>query len=281
MGLLKDFKYHTPVTLKEALGLLKKFNCPLVLGGGTFSLNRLKKSTKYPTDVIGLKKVSALRGIKDLKGSVSIGAMTTMAEICASGIIRKNFPSLVEACSQSATTPIRNMATIGGNVASRFFWVDLPAVLISLGAKISIAGPMDKRGLEKAASVHEFLGSKPPKKFIITKIIIPKSDCLSFYFRHTKAMPVDVPSLALAFFASLNKGRLTAVVLAVNTTVSFPVILKEAAAAMEGLRPKEVSLKSVLLALNIDAQNLRLDEYRLHCLATDLESLLGTFGTGA
>ncbi|MFH0941171.1 MAG: FAD binding domain-containing protein [Candidatus Omnitrophota bacterium] len=271
MGLLKDFKYYTPATLKEALGLLQNASYPLVLGGGTFSLNHLKKTAKYPTDVVGLKKVSALRGIKDSKGVVAIGAMATMAEISASGVIRKNFPSLVEACSKLATTPIRNMATIGGNIASRFFWVDLPAVLISMSAKVSIA----TKRKEKVVSIQEFLGSKPPKKFILTKVIIPKSDCLSFYFRHTKTMVVDVPSLALAFFASLKKGKLSGVVLVVNTTVSFPVKLKEVAAAMEGLHPKEVSLKSVTQALNKDVEKLRLDEYRLRCLATDLESLLG------
>ncbi|MEK7849696.1 MAG: FAD binding domain-containing protein [Candidatus Omnitrophota bacterium] len=273
MGLLKDFKYYTPATLKEALGLLKNARYPLVLGGGTLSLNHLKKAAKYPSDVVGLKKVSVLRGIKDLKGAVAIGTMTTIAEICASGIIRKNFPSLVEACSKSATTPIRNMATIGGNVASRFFWVDLPAVLISLGAKVSIA----TAGRQRVVSIQEFLGSKPPKKFILTKVVIPKSDCLSFYFRHTKTMVVDVPSLALAFFASLKKGKLSGVVLVVNTTVSFPVKLKEVAAAMEDRHPKEVSLKSVTQALNKDVEKLRLDEYRVGCLATDLESLLGIF----
>jgi len=57
MGLLKDFKYYAPATLKEALGALKNARHPLVLGGGTFSLNHLKKAAKYPTDVIGLKKV--------------------------------------------------------------------------------------------------------------------------------------------------------------------------------------------------------------------------------
>lgn len=273
MGLLKDFKYYTPATLKEALGLLKNARCPLVLGGGTFSLNHLKKAAKYPSDVVGLKKVSALRGIKDSKDVVTIGAMTTMAEICASGIIRKNFPSLVEACSKSATTPIRNMATIGGNVASRFFWVDLPAVLISIGAKVSIATPGKERCC--AVSIQEFLGSKPPKKFILTKIILPKSDSLSFYFRHTKTMPVDVPSLALAFFASLKNGKLSGVVLVVNTTMSFPVELKKVAAVMEGRSLREIPLKSVTQALNKDVEKLRLDEYRLRCLATDLESLLG------
>jgi CO/xanthine dehydrogenase FAD-binding subunit len=271
MGLLKDFKYYTPTTLKEALGALKKARHPLVLGGGTFSLNHLKKAAKYPSDVVGLKKVSALRGIKDSKGVVTIGAMATMAQIAVSGIIRKNFPSLVEACSKSATTPIRNMATIGGNVASRFFWVDLPAVLISLGAKVSIATP----GKERVVSIKEFLGSKPPEKFILTKVVLPKSDSLSFYFRHTKTMPVDVPSLALAFFASLKSGKLSGVALVVNTTVSFPVELKEVAAVMEGRSLRDVSLKSVTQALYKDAQKLKLDDYRLHCLATDLESLLG------
>ena len=136
MALLKDFHYHTPETLHEALGILMKSKEPLLLAGGTFVLNYLKKSPKYPADVIGLKKIPSLRGISDSGDSVSIGAMTTIAELAESDLIRKHFPSFFQALRHLGTTPIRNMATIGGNVASRFFWVDLPAVLISLGARV-------------------------------------------------------------------------------------------------------------------------------------------------
>jgi CO/xanthine dehydrogenase FAD-binding subunit len=281
MGLLKDFKYHAPATVQEALRLLQKSSSPLILAGGTFGLNYLKKSAKYPADVIVLRKITALKGVREEKKGVSIGAMTTIAELLVSDIIKKNFPSLSCACQHLATTPVRNMATIGGNVASRFYWVDLPAVLISLGAQVSLLAS----GGRKAMAVEDFLRQKPPAKFILTSFFLPKKGLTSLYFRHTKAMAVDVPSLALAFSASAKGSLLKGVRLVVNTATSFPVELKSAEAVLEGREISKISFSALIEALNMDLKEAKLDEYRRHCLDIDLESLVNflnehvTYGT--
>ena len=269
MPLLKDFKYHAPTTLKEALACLNKAQAPLLLGGGTFVLNTLKKAARVPSDVIGLKKISVLCGIKDSKNSVVVGAMTTIAEIAESDVIKEYFLSLSHASSKLATTPIRHMATIGGNVASRFFWVDLPAVLMSLDAKLTYVTASS----EKTVSIADFLTHKPAKKFIITKITLLKNDSTSFYFRHTKTMEADIPSCALAFSTSIQNGRLSCVRLVVNTALSFPIVLKETQDVLEGVLIREVSLEKSRQVLRKDLENSKLDEYRLGRLETDLESL--------
>ena len=167
MGLLKDFKYHPPATLKEALSILGKAKNPLILGGGTSVLNYLKKASRYPTDVISLKKITELCGIKSSAQGLSIGAMTTISELAQDQVLEQRFTSLHQACQKLATTPVRNMATIGGNLASRFFWVDLPAVLISLGAKVVY---VSKKG-KKTVSVEEFLKDRDFKKSILTSTV--------------------------------------------------------------------------------------------------------------
>ncbi len=275
MGMLKDFIYHTPTTLKEALGLLKKAKEPLVLGGGTFSLNYLKKTPKYPSDIIGLKKIPALRGIRDEKKSVFVGAMTTIAEMAESPLIGRLFPSLAQASAQLATTPIRHMATVGGNVASRFFWADLPAVLISLDARLSYVTPAGGATVE-SVPILDFLKERPSKKCIVTKITLPKGNPHSFYFRHTRTMEVDTPSAALAFAASLEGSRLRGVRLVVNTTLSFPVVLLETRDVFEGRLISEISLEKAQDALKRDLSMSKLDEYRIHTLSQDLDSLCGS-----
>lgn len=243
----------------------------MLLAGGTFSLNILKKTAKYPTDVISLKKISALKGIKLQDKGVWIGAMTTMDELIASKVVSGSFPSLFEAASRMGTTPIRNMATIGGNIVSRFYWVDLPAVLISLCAQVAFA----QKGKKTTMPLEKFLSSKSDKKTIITGIFLPQEKRSAFYFRHTRtAQEVDAPWLGLAFSALKKDGRLVDSRVVVNTAVSLPVDFRATAAVFEKADPGTLALSVVEKALLKDAAGTKLDEYRIRLLAADMEKLL-------
>lgn len=269
MPILKDFRYYSPKTLKETLKLLARSKKAVVLAGGTFVLNHFKKAGRCPEGVISIKKVAGLKGIQKIKQGLKIGALTTIGELLDSKDIRQDFPSLFDACRQIATTPLRNMATVGGNVASRFFWVDLPAVLVSLDAKLAIATSSSR----KSTGVDAFLAAKPAKKFVLTHVILPCEDRLAFYFRHTKAMPVDVPCLALAFSATRKKNVFTSVRCVVNTTHSHPVRLNAVEAVLEG-RDAKTSQGALRDALEKDLAVLKLDVYRNQCLKTDMEQLI-------
>jgi len=270
MSFLKEFKYHAPTTLTQAIRLLDMSPAPLLLGGGTFVLNHLKKSSRCPTDVIGLKKIPGLGGVKSNPKDLSIGAMTTIAELAHSEIAQKYFPSLSAACQRCATTPIRNMATIGGNIASRFFWVDLPVLLMALEASVVLRF---FKG-QKTIALEEFLKNKPSKKFILTGVKLPKKDSWAHYFRHTRSMDVDVPFLSLAFAAQIKNSQLTNVKLFVNSTLSLPVELKGLEAVVEGRRIDELETDGIKTALNKDCQKTNLDAYRIHCLRADCDELI-------
>jgi len=271
MPLLKDFNYYAPQTVTQALKVCGKSKDPLFLAGGTFSLNYLKKAARCPVDVIGLKKIASLKGIKQKGAGLSIGAMTTIAELLDSSAIQKHFPSLHEACRKLGTTPIRNMATIGGNLCSRFFWVDLPCVLMSLDAKVSCVTSRGKITI----GVEDFLQHKNPRKILVTDIVLPAPGLLGYYFRHTKSIEVDAPVLALAFSCKKDKGKLKTVKLVVNTAFSFPVILKETQGLFEGREPREIDFSIAKKCLANDMAQTKLDEYRMHCLGSDLGNLLG------
>jgi len=274
MPILKDFHYHAPVSVAGALALLRKSRKPLVLGGGTFVLNILKKTSAYPTDVIGLRKIASLCGIKDAAKEVEIGSMTTLAEIASSPVVREHFASLADAAACVATTPLRHMATIGGNVASRFFWVDLPAVLMALGAKVAWAGIEAKKTLD----IEDFLSlTGPQAKGIVTAILVPKSGLDGIYFRHTQTMKVDLPLVAMAFAALRQAGAVKDVRCVVNTTLSRPVRLTGVASYFEAKKAKEWKADEASDVLRRDLGQSKIDDYRLHCLCADLESLIDKF----
>jgi len=114
-----NFEYINATSLEELPGLLEgKRGENVILAGGTDLLDRLKERLIRPKRVINIKAVESLHGIQNGKG-LEIGALTTIAEIAANAGIRKNYRVLSEAAASIATPQLRNMGTIGGNLAQR------------------------------------------------------------------------------------------------------------------------------------------------------------------
>ena len=142
--LLNPLTYHSPKSLKEALGLYSSLENARLQAGGTFLLNSLKllkrNDAKTPNHVIGLNKIPELKRITLTKESLTIGSMTTITEIFESPNLADNFKILRQVCRNISTTPIRNMATLGGNLTCRYTWTEMPAVMIGLSAQMFFLG---------------------------------------------------------------------------------------------------------------------------------------------
>jgi xanthine dehydrogenase YagS FAD-binding subunit len=101
-------------TVKAALSQLK--NGAVVKAGGVDLLDRMKNGTDTPTRLVNIRNISELRGVQTTPQGLTIGALTTLAEIADDPTIRAQYTILSDACGHTATPHIRNMATIGGNV---------------------------------------------------------------------------------------------------------------------------------------------------------------------
>jgi len=266
---LCPFTYHAPKSLKEALALLKRPQSRL-LAGGTILLNTLKKAKKGPEHVVSLRGVKALAGVKETKTKLTLGAMTRIAELERLPAVAKEFPSLHAACRQMATTPLRNMATIGGNIAGRFFWADLPAVLMSLAARLVLETSAGR----KEMSVDTFVSRKTAGPFILAAVELLKSARTAFYLRHTRTMPVDIPALAVAFSAEEKEDCLTDVHVVLNSGVAAPLRLKKTEQVLEDRKPAGVKVAEVKAALAEDAAGLRLDDHKRARLDYAAEEIL-------
>jgi xanthine dehydrogenase YagS FAD-binding subunit len=112
---VKAFAFVRPTTVEEAAaalaagGALKANGCDL--------LDRMKERVDEPERVVGLVDVEGLRGIVARDAGVRIGAMTTLADLAASDVLRARLPTLAEAAGMAASPQIRHRATIGGNLA--------------------------------------------------------------------------------------------------------------------------------------------------------------------
>ena len=115
---LPPFEYHAPTGLPEALRLLRDHpGDALVIAGGTDLIPNLKHRLYDAHHVIGLRQIEELQGLsEEADGALSLGALTSIAELARSPLIRERLPSLAQAASQIAGPQLREMGTLGGNL---------------------------------------------------------------------------------------------------------------------------------------------------------------------
>ncbi len=111
---MNSFSLADCTTVESALSQLK--NGAVVKAGGVDLLDRMKNGTDTPNRLVNIRNIRELRGIQSTPDGVTIGALTTLAEIADDPTIRAQYTILSDACGHAATPHIRNMATIGGNV---------------------------------------------------------------------------------------------------------------------------------------------------------------------
>lgn len=194
---LPDFDYCVPDSLQDACSLLaEKSPGAMVLSGGTDLLNKMKHGLLAPPVLISLKKLDQLASIDYVPGKgLVIGARATHNAIANSALIQKMYPSICEAAHHMANNQVRNIGTIGGNIANAIPSADLPPILIALGALTILTGTNGERVIPL-----EELFAGPGKTHlargeILTAIVIPDnsftgSTYIKFGLRRSGALAV-------------------------------------------------------------------------------------------
>ncbi len=117
---MKTFQHYNAGSLKQASALLSKYKGKAkVNAGGTELLGNLKDrcTLDYPEALINIKTIPNLDYIKASDRSVRIGALTKLADITKSPEIKRDYALLADAAHTVANPNLRNMATLGGNLA--------------------------------------------------------------------------------------------------------------------------------------------------------------------
>jgi carbon-monoxide dehydrogenase medium subunit len=147
------FAYHAPSTLAAALAALGDLGDEArVLAGGQSLIPMMNLRLVRPSNLVDLRRISALRGITRLPDGLRIGAMTLQRDIEESPAVRRHCPLLAEAASLIGYPEIRNRGTIGGNIANADPASELPTALVALGASMRLAS---RRG-ERIVPAEEF-----------------------------------------------------------------------------------------------------------------------------
>jgi aerobic carbon-monoxide dehydrogenase medium subunit len=141
-----SFDYHSPETLSEAIDLLGRYpDEAKVLSGGQSLLPLLKLRLGSAGHLVDIGRIPGLEYIREEGGYLKIGGRTREAALEASDLVRAKYPILADTAAVIADPLVRNMATVGGNLAHGDPANDHPATMLALGAEVVATGPKGER----------------------------------------------------------------------------------------------------------------------------------------
>src|SRR5690349_6750240 len=236
------FDYHAPQTLDEALALLTEHRDDAkVLSGGQSLLPLLKLRLGAAGHLVDIGRIPGLEYIREEGGVLKIGGRTRESALERSELIQTKYPLLAETAAVIADPLVRNLATVGGNLAHGDPANDHPATMLALRAEIVATGP---QGTRIIAIDQFFLGlfqtALAPDE-ILTEIRVPEPPARSggAYVKLERKVG-DFATAASAVQVTLGAGGEVAQV-GIGLTNAGPMPLRAATAeaALQGKAPSK------------------------------------------
>jgi carbon-monoxide dehydrogenase medium subunit len=169
------FDYHAPRTLDEALALLAEHRDDAkVLSGGQSLLPLLKLRLGSAGHLVDIGRIPGLEYIKEEGGSLRIGGRTRESELERSELIRRQVPLLADTAAVIADPLVRNLATVGGNLAHGDPANDHPAAMMALRAEVVATGPRGTRTIPIDELFVGLFTTALDAEEILTEIRIPQ-----------------------------------------------------------------------------------------------------------
>src|SRR5713101_4896595 len=140
------FDYHAPASLPEAVALLARLGeGAKVLSGGQSLLPLLKLRLGQAEHLVDIGRIPGLEYIREEAGQIRIGGRTRESALEQSELIRVKLPILHDTAKVIADPLVRNMATVGGNLAHGDPGNDHPATMLALDAQVVAVGTKGER----------------------------------------------------------------------------------------------------------------------------------------
>lgn len=231
----KPFTYHQPTTVEEATKILAELADVKVLAGGTDLIPKMKQRLLEPKDIVNLKKIKALEGIKETDKGVWIGAATKLRAIERSELIKEKIPLQYLATKTIGSVQIRNMGTLAGNVCNASPAADGALGLVAQDATVHIAG---SKGTRDVPVTEFFTGpgaSVLAKDEIVTGFTVPIMDKdTGYHFISIGRMALDISTISIAVTVTKKDGKVAKATVALGSVAPTPLRLPEVEAFLKG-----------------------------------------------
>jgi carbon-monoxide dehydrogenase medium subunit len=215
-----------------------------ILSGGQSLIPMMKLRLARPGYLIDINRISGLSYIKEEGGYLKIGGLTREAEVEASPVVQAKYPLLADTTAVIADPQVRNLATVGGNLAHGDPANDHPAAMLALGAQVVASG----RSGERVISIDKFFVSlfttALEQDEILTEIRVPVPPPRSggAYFKLERKVG-DFATAATAVQLTLDdKGAVQRIGLGLTNVGPTPIKAQKAEDFLRGKKPDAANI---------------------------------------
>jgi carbon-monoxide dehydrogenase medium subunit len=240
------FEYHAPTSIGEATKLLVRLGDEAkVMSGGQSLIPIMKLRLASPGHIVDINGIPGLASIKEADGYLRIGALTRESDLEHSDIVRVRYPLLFDTCQVIADPVVRNLATVGGNLAHGDPANDHPATMLALDALVVAVGPGGERTIPVASFFTGPFTTALRAGEILTEIRVPSPPPRSggAYVKLERKVG-DFATVAVAVQLSLGAdGTCDRVGIGLTNVGSTPIKAGGAEAVLKGKRPDAATIK--------------------------------------
>ena len=248
-----SFEYLRPKTIPEAIQMLQQYgDAAKILSGGQSLIPMMKLRLARPEILIDINRIAGLSYINEEGGYLKIGGLTREAELEASPLVRSKYPILADTTHVIADPQVRNLATVGGNLAHGDPANDHPATMIALGAQVVSNGPEG----ERVISINDFFVSlfttalQPNEILTEIRVPIPPARSGGAYQKLERKVG-DFATAAVAAQLTLDaQGTCQAVGIGLTNVGATPIKARKAEASLQG---KKLDAGAIALAAQLAA----------------------------
>ena len=253
---LKVEGFFAPRTLDEACAALARAPDSLVLAGGTDVGLWVTKHLRDLPGIVYLGDVAELATIQSLDDGLRIGATATIGTAWAA-LVRLH-PQLAEQARRFASPPIRNSATLCGNVANGSPIGDSLPALIALGAEVELrsgagSGARARRlPLEKFYFGYQKKDLKPGE--LVVAVVVPRQPAgvVIGSYKISKRIDQDISAVCATFAVVVENGKVGSARIAYGGMAAVPARARRAESALERGGWNEASIAAAIEALSED-----------------------------
>jgi carbon-monoxide dehydrogenase medium subunit len=231
------FELAEPTSLAKALTLLDPDDDTIrPIAGGTALMLMMKAGVFRPAKLVSLRKIEGQYAtIAAGPNGLTIGAMTTLSALERSEDVRRQAPLITRALLTLSNVRVRNVATVGGAMAHGDPHMDLPPVLMALGASVIIASPDGERRLAVEDLFTGYYETVLAKNELISSVEVPaqRSDRAA-YMKVTTGSVDDWPALGVAVVIEEDAAAIKSVRIVASAATEKATRLKSAEAVLNG-----------------------------------------------
>ena len=241
-----SYELTTPASLDEALALIASAPGTWKPFAGGTDLMVLLEADKLPhRNYVNIWPLRELRGIEITNEHVTLGALTTYTDVQANEILRREFPMLCQAASETGGLAIQNRGTLGGNIVNASPAADSPPALLAYDAQIELISTAGSRWLsyDSFHTGYKQMNLQPDE--LLARIRLPRTNStVRHYYRKVGTRKAQaISKVCFAAVAQLAAGRFVDTRIALGSVAPIVQRCKQTEDAIRGNELNETTVR--------------------------------------